>query len=244
MTEPLSNASALEPDAVQILTARLHEQIRAHRRRVWNQRAWWATGAATIILLSALTSMPWWMFFVIGGGGMVKAVSEGAEAAGLLADTDDPRAVVPLAVAARDGDRWTRQAAMHGLMNLLPRLRASDAAAITPDGMRALLGLLRSRESETVIAVLGALRQVGDARALPVVRELARQSGDWIWLDNAYYPNAVAAAAQECLPYLEERVASGNLLRPMEGEQSLLRPAGAAHSPEEALLRPGVEDAE
>src|SRR5438309_324559 len=77
---------------------------------------------------------------------------------------------------------------------LLPALRASDAAHITQDGMSALISLLHGADYALAIAVLKALQQVGDARAIPAVQSLEMVSvspthlrSRWLQISNGQW---------------------------------------------------------
>ena len=88
-----------------------------------------------------------------------------------------------------------------------------------------LCRLLDSRDRVLVLALLGALRKVGDGRALKPVSRLAAFASD----------TQVQAAAAELAPLLQLRFERET------DSQKLLR---AAHSPDttEALLRPAADD--
>lgn len=114
------------------------------------------------------------------------------------------------------------------LTHLLPRLKASDTAALT-DGQRTALGRTLTRHvrnADYLVAALAALEQVGDERALPVVENLAA----------GRIPTAeakrVQAAAQECLPYLQTRSEQ------QRASQTLLRASALSATPSDTLLRP------
>jgi hypothetical protein len=77
------------------------------------------------------------------------------------------------------------------------------------------------------IAALRALEQVGDETALPVVEKLAKSAGD----------TQVRFAAQECLPFLQQRADQVRV------EQTLLRASGPGSSAD-VLLRPASNGAE
>jgi hypothetical protein len=182
----------------------------------------------------------WWLlFFGIGGGAAFEVADSkrSREMAGHLATARDPRAVSVLAVAARDGDMDTKRAALRGLRSILPQLKASDSEYVTDDGMNALLALLsRNPETGVQLAVLRALEQVGDNRAMSIVGMLA-DTGD---------TQDVREAASSCLKFLRARTEQyrlrQTLLRPTEhpvaADQTLLRPAGSAETPADQLLRP------
>lgn len=181
-----------------------------------------------------------WWFFLFGAGGTAAAqavdVRRSRQMAHHLAIARDPRAVSALAVAARDGDPDTQRVASQGLTSILPQLRASDADAVTEQGMNALLSLLgRSVDPMLQIAILRALEQIGDERALSLVEMLAGPQ------ESA----PVREAARSCLGYLRSRAEQARmrqvLLRPAasaEPDKSLLRPASATETDADQLLRP------
>jgi hypothetical protein len=130
------------------------------------------------------------------------------------------------------------------LMRLLPQFRADQAAMLTPEQRQALLVPLKSPYGnvEFTLAVLKALEQVGDEKAIPVVEQLAS--------DGAPTANMkrVRQAARDCLPFLrqsaERQRLSETLLRASDTSTTatpdvLLRPAmpNADQTPSEQLLR-------
>lgn len=187
----------------------------------------------------------WWMFN-LGGGIWAADQMAGArrDAATTLRDAGDPRAVGVLAIAARDGDPRVRIAAVDALRRLMPRLRASDAGYITSDQMAALIQLGYGARMSVQVAVLQGLKQVGDERAVPLVKTLMADPRE-----------EVRREATECLEYVERRIQlqreSSTLLRASSGTSvaystdNLLRPSSST-APEqhpEQLLRPGDRDA-
>jgi hypothetical protein len=123
------------------------------------------------------------------------------------------------------------------LIRLLPRLQSTDACLLLQRQRKALNQFLQFNESyggadsyllpDLKIAVLRALEQVGDETVLPTVEKLAKSAGN----------PTVRLAAQECLPFLQQRTEEARV------QQTLLRASGPGASPE-VLLRPtthGVE---
>jgi hypothetical protein len=163
-----------------------------------------------------------------------------------LASVDIPQAVGPLvdALATSSMFRWSdlKQA----LVRLLPRLKASDAKWLNVRQRKYLLRFLKSDEqwpyygwfwgADLKIAILKALEQIGDQKAVATVERLATSSKN----------GGVRLAAQECLPFLRERVqqvqVEQSLLRasgPTTATDTLLRPAaGGTEAAPEQLLRP------
>jgi hypothetical protein len=166
---------------------------RKQRRQlfVWGVLAFIFFGHS-IPVLRGLGDYWWLLFFGIGGGAAAQAVDSrrSSEMARLLATSRDPRAVSVLAVAARDGDTDTARRAESGLRSILPQLRASDSEHITEEGMNAILALLgRTADPPLQVAILRALEQVGDNRAISLVDMLAA-SGD---------TREIREAAESCL---------------------------------------------
>ena len=242
-------AAEQQKQSVDAMMALLIQETHAARRR---KRARWAKNslvALVIVWLLCVTHgrlLNWWWVFNFGGGwwAIDKASGRRGEAVRELRKAGDPRAVGALAVALRDGDQSIQHAASDALLNLLPRVRANHAAAITPDQMNALLELAFRSNFWMQIAVLKALEQIGDQRAIPVVQNLTLSSH-----------KAVRDQANQCLPFLTERARrakeSATLLRGASspgmtaGKGELLRPAlqQADATPPEELLRPTRLDA-
>lgn len=171
-----------------------------------------------------------------------RAAGQRRNAAHHLSTADDPRAVGVLAISLRDTDPYVRYVSGKALRRLLPRVRAGDAAYITPDQMAALLslGFDHTTGLDLKCALLKGLEQIGDERALPMVEYLQTDPSP-----------TIREAAQNCLPYLTERMRqareSATLLRASAQNgastppDQLLRPATAALSqrtPADQLLRP------
>lgn len=221
----------------------LRETRAARRRKV----------GRAVIIVALLGMLVWLMVLLrISPGGFIwpiiqvvaaiwaadRAVHARRDAATTLLKAGDPRAVGVLAVAVRDGDPHVRRVAEDALHTLLPRVRTNDAVYITPDQMQALLSLLEDYDDRLRIAVLTALEQIGDARAIPYVMQL-----------SLFASPTVRKRAEECLPFLEERVRlareSATLLRASSAASAiaaadqLLHPAYAnTPMPAEQLLRP------
>jgi hypothetical protein len=206
-------------------------------------------------------------FFFTWGAAEVAANPRRKETALALARARDPKAIGVLAKAARDGDPATQEAAIQGLLSILPTVRASDREHVDSDAMSALLALLPWKEGMSVgtnaadvalkLAILRALEQIGDGRAIPAVKRLQsppRVAGLVLgFLDRRFHIGArdrieqVCRAARDCLPFLEERAAAERLrdrllrpaMAPTRGPDLLLRPAGGSPTtPDELLLRP------
>lgn len=270
---PVYRQSHVEDAAVvERLSAQLADDIKAYRRWRWRTGFGRLLRFAVIIALiltvfSRLWSNAWWLFLVFGGSKLTDTRADRRRrTAGMLAQTRDPRAVNVLAIAHRSGDPATRTVASEGLQALLPSLKASDASLITPDGMKALLALLSPRKLtnlKLVHAALDALKQVGDARAIPAVQKLVtmpyavnllvRITDRWHYAPLGARIRQIQREADECLAILrsrEKQEKDRNMLlrpaeRPPDEENLLLRPAmGARPQDDLSLVRPAeVEDA-
>jgi hypothetical protein len=166
-----------------------------------------------------------------------------------LAGFEDVRVIGTLAEALEWPDAEMRHVAALALIQLLPKMRASDAGLLTASQRGCLYRLLKPENAEEteelLLAILTALEQVGDEKAVPYVQSLAN-----------HFPATVAQkrvtdAAIQCLPYLEERVQqnrfSQTLLRSSQAEEVgadvLLRPAqGGVDTDPQVLLRASVSD--
>lgn len=130
---------------------------------------------------------------LVGFWSVVRSVSRKTIIA--LADTEDVRMVSVLAGCLLYDSEEARQS-------------AADA--------------LGGRDADLILAILRALEQVGDEKALPAVERLVEI--------EPYHK--VGRAAEACLPALRQRVEQARLA------QTLLRPASAPNAPSEVLLRP------
>ena len=89
--------------------------------------------------------------------------------------------------------------AQEALVNLLPRLQASDSNVLNAEQRGHLYAALKGTHRALVLAILKALEQVGDAKAIPFVEALAAKN------DLGATNLEVRRAAKECLPYLRVR---------------------------------------
>jgi hypothetical protein len=159
-------------------------------------------------------------------------------------------------------DGPNRNVASEALIEMLPRLQASDAHLLNAQhrdklcrilstnvdnalykDVTAILGpaslskAANKRAVDLRVAILRAFQQVGDSRGLPVVEKLAT--------GRAKTPGheTVRNAAQDCLPYLRERVnvemtGQGLLRVPLQpGHTGLVRPAADPTGSSAQLLR-------
>ncbi len=143
-----------------------------------------------------------------------------------LAMLDDVRAVGPLMEALGYIDSEVRKVAIEALLRLLPRMQASDAHFLNDVQRNCMYRALNAKEENFVLAVLKALEQVGDSRALPLVEKLAQGDAE------TYQEKRIRDAAQACLPFLRQRIEQESASR------QLLRAASASGVPADTLLRP------
>lgn len=131
-----------------------------------------------------------------------------------------------------------REQVQGALIRLLPRLKSTDAGLLNAtqrDCLNAVLKIrgnhiLNAQPVELRLAILKAYEQVGDEKALPIVAMLTIDG-------KMHMPSEVTAAARECLPILQSRVAAlkkgGNSDR-----QVLLRGSYVGDVAPDTLLRP------
>lgn len=179
-----------------------------------------------------------------------------AAVASLIADLHDPRFVGPV-LTLLQADAKTmekgglRQSLREALKWMLPKLRAGDAALLTPEQRRILLLLLDKpmADPELTLCILKALEQIGDEQAVPAVQKLIDRLAGYTSKRAA----SLREAAQECLPYLTGHVErtrqAQTLLRPADSSQAvsadvLLRPSlpTVSETPSEQLLRPPASE--
>jgi len=236
--------AARKKQRVEQMIEQLREEVETARRvrRGKRVRAALLLAAALLVFFTQGTHivMFWWLLFPLSG---LWAVDRSRGHAGVqrLSEAWDPRAVGVLAITAREHDVHLSHQAQQALVKLLPRVRASDGAYVDAEGMKALIDLLREGDDFDALrlALLQALEQIGDERAIPVVTGLR---------DSPRVRLEVRQAAAECLPALENRIRlareSATLLRassslsPAEASSTLLRPASDANASLDNLLRP------
>lgn len=122
------------------------------------------------------------------------------------------------------------------LLHLLPRMRVTDRHLLTPAQYESLLACLKGgvafrnrpkgrgrwRPSHNFrIAILKALEQIGDARAIPIVTHLS----------HSQYTD-LCTAARTCLEYLHATADADR------SRQLLLRPSTSPDTPSQVLVRP------
>jgi len=206
----------------------------ARIRRIW-QIAWKLLillGMAALLRSAGPGSVGriWWLLFPIGRWWVMDNSSQSrVRAAQTLADAWEPRAVGALALALYDNDRTVRSVAANALRKLLPHVRASDAAYIDNRQWSALLatgtqwhGIIHSETVAMRLALLRALEQIGDERAIPTVTQMM--------LDD---DPEVSTQAQVCLSFLEKHQ------RQTRERSTLLRSAMQETAPDQ-LLRAAI----
>ena len=127
-------------------------------------------------------------------------------------------------------------AAIHGaLIQLLPEMKASDANLLTARQRGYLYSLLQyetdfttanSHNHTLCLAILKALEQIGDGKALPIVERLAEMK------TRNSRRLKVKQAANDCLPLLRANYVS------VDANRTLLRASAAVTAAPETLLRP------
>jgi hypothetical protein len=211
-------------DAVMAELVRETRVLRAQRHQKRMRRMAYAVGIVSMLLLTRWHFFPWWIW-MFGGGAAASdnTLGKRRQATHALSQADEPRTVGVLALVMSEDDSYVHDAARKALYRLLPRVRASDAAYIDAEQMSALLALADSEDPQMQLALLAALEQVGDERALSVVQDLAVNAS-----------TAVRNRAIECLPALEART------QRVREQSTLLRGVSAPHSAiqSEQLLRP------
>jgi hypothetical protein len=165
---------------------------------------------------------------------------EGARA---LAETEDMRLVGAFLECVHAGNGRLHRDIARVLLNLLPALKASDAALLPEPQRGPLRTLVDMRyamaHGDLVIAAIRALTEIGDTRTMDLLRRMADGPAHW---DRE---REVRAVARECLPTLREagraEAAHARLLRPRSAQpedDALLRPASSYDAtPSEQLLR-------
>lgn len=154
-----------------------------------------------------------------------------------LAGRNELSLVGPLAEVVAEGAGGTsamRSLAQAGLTHLLPLLKTSDAALLD-DRQRACLyheltlpWRFPQGNLDFLLAILKALEQVGDEKAVPYVERLARTAKQ----------ERLRTAARACLPFLTQRVTQEQVHR------TLLRASEPASIPLDELVRPAGTNAE
>ena len=149
-----------------------------------------------------------------------------------LAGIQDARAIGLLAEALTLNDDDLKRVVREAMMQSLPLLQASDSALISPEQRGYLYKALYTMNADFVLALLKALEQVGDAKAIPYVEKLA--AGEY----TAKISKKVREEAKVCLEFLRQRAPH------QEANETLLRAARSQAATPETLLRPAVSNSE
>jgi|SRR5579871_626403 len=166
-----------------------------------------------------------------------------------LARKYDLRSVGSLVDALGMEDGRSRQMVMESLIYLLPRLKSSDVSLLSASQQAKLRQIISvpvesplfknvedlfrptaERMVQFRIAILKAFEQVGDSKALPIVERLARSKA------RTPAEKRIQAAARECLPFLQARVAQET------APLTLLRASHRSQAGSESLVRPALQN--
>lgn len=245
---PTQSNQALSPAEVEDLLARLGAEAKKRRthRRI---KVWIVGGYIAVVLISLIVRlvteakfslhMPfiqmWWL---LGGLGAASKLQK--ESVRKLAKMPDIRGIGYFVDALGFADKDVTREAAEALLILLPQLKASDAHLLNDEQRSILYKQIRGKDTKLILAILKALEQVGDEKAVPFVQERIdrkHSSGDVL---------RIQTAAQECMPALKARVeqerAAHTLLRATTANESdsdvLLRPAAGAGADSTILLQP------
>lgn len=200
-------------------------------------------GIETLPLWAVLSS---WLLFLAMLSGVVMVYSRDMHTSLKLLQSisthRDVRVVGPLLSLWGVSSPRTRGAIEEALIELLPQMKASDAALLNDEQRAQLYAILRDTSRRRVplqLAILEALGRIGDAHAVPVVERLSETP--------LRRQRALREAAQRCLPQLRERVLqlqqSSTLLRlsanRAKEKEVLLRTSDSTlQTPAEQLVRP------
>lgn len=236
-----TSAAGAEPTSVEQVLALIDEERRRRQPRVREsllRLARYGFAPVALVALVCYAAARSWAQVVlcVAGIAMVATLDRFvashrlAEAARFLAGCSDKRVVGPLAEALEWPDGSLQVTAALALTELLPRLRAHDSVVLN-DTQRACLyrklkTVRRGTWADLQVAILQALEQVGDERAVAAVRHLAGTR------PRSVDARRVVEAAQGCLPFLQSRSASRHDI------DTLLRAIVYAGEPRELLLRP------
>lgn len=278
----LAEARALPPDQL-LQLADLEAQNYKRRMRIYNRIAWvyaivaiggaacawWSLGTHHPFFGNNFAAYSYWPFYLLTFALLPRQARRNV--ATIIEQTQDPRFVGPALTLLAEkptsrADLEVKKSAMVALKNLLPQLRADQAAALTAEQRHALLiplrplaganskitvtgkgvGLRPSKspydDIDLTLSILKALEQVGDEKAIPIVEKLTES-------DATPQMRIVKEAAEECLQFLEINVErahqSQTLLRASDAtnliaSETLLRPVIVQPdaTPPEQLLRP------
>ena len=213
-----------DPEAVAVLGTLLSREISQARQFQFRWLTDFRVSGSLCILLTGISLgclFPQAIVAIIAGVGLFlcsillngkanTALPVRKSAVCALAKSRDPRYIGTLAACLSDPDPCVRQFAVCGLTQILPLARVQHREYIEADAMAVLLRALDGENTELAIAVLNAMQQLGDMRALHHVAFL---------IDSPVHFASVRRAAETCLPYVKMRIKEAHLA------QQLLRPA-------------------
>jgi len=245
---------------------RQQEQAVAEFVAKWKKRARRRPVILPLAVLTSAVSLLLWRLHPSGIGALIAAVLFGSsmlytlmvaltaqrETGNAIQDlvrTGGIRAIGPL-IEMRLGFMNGAQieATYDAMIELLPQFTFQDSPLLSRKHRHFLyevlegmgqIGLSAEKQQQLRLAILEALKEVGDAEAVRIVRQLAKVPR---WPKR---PDAIQQAAQEALPLLEANLAyslsAQTLLRAStmetEGAHTLLRPASSStkHEPNKLL---------
>lgn len=241
-------ADTTDEQAMEALRETLYDAVKtmqSHRQRTRKVTAIMVAGYCLLIVVSIILFRNRFQFYFIQIPLQTLGVLAGVDAqvklrrnaVTALGKSASPQMLGAFAACLEDRDADVRQAAQEALIELLPRVQASDRAYLSSADMDILLKRLGGKDRRLTLAILKALEQIGDEKALTKVEAIA---------SDRFNPDDILLAAQACLPFLRERSEAlrqaHTLLRasePTTAPETLLRPVqGSAPVEANQLLRP------
>ena len=241
------------PEAIDALSDSLQQELVSDRqaRRKWNRnRALGSVAAAFLVslLMPVYSGYPPYILCAVPVSALMawlllRFKDRGAglrhTAIAALTESGDKRHIGVLTNCLNDPNHVVRQSVSDALTQMLPQVRITDKDTISQTERMALLRTVDGDNPGLAVAVLAAMRHIGDEQ---ILRQVAYV------IDSPVHHNAVREAAHECLPHVKLRAREAQeaqvLLRcaskQREGETCLLRPLREqpAIEHEEQLLRP------
>ncbi len=229
--------------------------LEVETRKRQRRRTWIIAGMVSYVGLMLFLALLHWVLhrrfdpqifnFMGSMGGVFGATAAFSRthkaAAQRISEFQDVRAVGHLATAMEIQDKGTRRIVEDALTRLLPEMRASDAGLLNAEQRENLYRGLRRKNPPLVLAILTALEQVGDSKAIPYVEKLEKnlleqqaEAKKLARLQPAEIDQQLQAA-RECLQFLQDHV------QQEQARQTLLRASSAAQVAPDSLLRPAAE---
>lgn len=239
---PLTEAEA--QSAMQRLSELLIAWPRQEGRKRMKRSVWVALvgSGAVLLALNSIAPIPWsrvgWPMLILFGALFFPFVWMGlsvvesgeqyirAQAAQTLGALGRVESIAALATASLEGSAIeVRNWARWSLQRVLPRLTSYHYGRLPGQPCTSLCRLLWDADEPLALAVLHALRDIGDGSAVTTVEKI-----------SVHAPSlAVQAEARRILPLLRVRQAQEN------SSQALLRASTAPQDAAEVLLRPAGE---